>query len=61
MFFLRSQEKRHGEMKNVNASLGDDGDDDDVLTLASSVGFQMKESALKATSSMLLIPVNTSL
>lgn len=37
------------------------GDDDDVLTLASSVGFQTKESALKATSSMLLMPVNTSL
>lgn len=37
------------------------GDEDDVLTLASSVGFQMKEIALKATSSMLLMPVNTSL
>lgn len=50
-------------MKNVKkhpqVSFGDD--EDDVLTLASSVGFQTKESALKATSSMLLMPVNTSL
>lgn len=45
--------------KQPNVSLDDD--DDDVLTLASSVGFQTKESALKATSSMLLMPVNTSL